>query len=334
MAQEFSSILTVRGRQKLAASLAGGPPLKLAQIAVGDGRNGTYYSPTETQVMLENEKFRGPINDLYQDPINAAWAVVELVIPDEIGDFYVREVGVFDVDGELITIGKFPESYKPVLAAGAGKQLYVRQILEVSNTSAITLVIDPSLVTATRQFVEGKIGSVVDQFTDRFDRLDAKNSVRSATTAPITLSGLQAVDGISLAAGNRILVKDQAAAQENGIYIVSAGVWARAQDADTSIKVSPGMFVTVEEGTKNGGSMWQLITAAPIVLNTTALSWKMAAGRTGIVAGIYNGLTVDDRGRVIDAESIRVCVGIRKTARVGRKRNIKSISGFCADASV
>ena len=306
MAQEFSSILTVRGRQKLAAALAGGAPVQLTHMAIGDGRAGAYYSPTETQVALENEVFRAPINRLAQDTANPAWAVSELVIPDEIGGFYVREVGVFDADGELFCIGKFPESFKPTLPSGAGKQLYVRQILEVSNVAAITLIIDPSLVTATRQYVDELLGNAIATVTDRLDRNDPKNSARAATTAPIALASLQTIDGVVLSPGNRVLVKDQANGGENGIYIAAAGVWVRAADADTSAKVTAGLTITIEEGVQFGGSMWQLITPSPIVLGTTALQFVLAAGRTGIAAGTYNNVTFDNRGRAISGTHVWV----------------------------
>jgi phage-related tail fiber protein len=306
MAQDFFSLLTLRGRQKLAAALAGGQPVQLTEMAVGDGRNGAYYNPSETQVALEHEAFRAGINMLYPDPDNPAWAVAELVIPDEVGGFYVREVGVFDADGELFAIGKFPESFKPVLDSGSGKQLYVRQIMEVSNAQSVTLIIDPSIVMASREFVDQQIAAASDAIKGRIDRMDFKNSVRAATTANIVLAGLQTLDGIALAAGDRALVKNQDDGRTNGIYAIAVGAWSRASDADTSVKVSPGLVVSVEEGERFGGSQWQLVTPAPITLNATALRWEMASGRTGVSANGYNKVIVDARGRVVGGENIKV----------------------------
>ncbi|RFM91911.1 phage tail protein, partial [Salmonella enterica] len=68
-----------------------------------------------------------------------------------------REVGVFDDEGELIAIGKFPESYKPLLPGGCGKQVCIRLIMEVSNTTAVTLTVDPSIVLATRDYVDARL---------------------------------------------------------------------------------------------------------------------------------------------------------------------------------
>jgi hypothetical protein len=119
--------------------------------------------------------------------------------------------------------------------------------------------------------------------------LDVKDSVRVATTANITLSNTQTVDGVALAVGNRVLVKDQSTASTNGIYIVSATAWTRATDADANAEVTSGMFVFVEEGTANGDSGWVLSTDGAIVVGTTALAFSQFSGAGQIVAG--NGLT-------------------------------------------
>jgi hypothetical protein len=119
--------------------------------------------------------------------------------------------------------------------------------------------------------------------------LDVKESVRAATTAPITLSNTQTIDGVALAVGNRVLVKDQATASQNGIYIVDSGAWTRALDANTDAKVNPGLFVFVEQGTVNSDSGWILTTDAPITLDNTSLTFAQFSGAGQITAG--NGLT-------------------------------------------
>ena len=115
--------------------------------------------------------------------------------------------------------------------------------------------------------------------------LDVKDSVRAATTANITLSGTQTIDGVALVAGDRVLVKDQTTGSQNGIYVVAAGAWTRTSDADTSAEVTPGMFTFVEEGTINADSGWVLTTNAAITLNTTALSFTQFSGAGSISAG-------------------------------------------------
>lgn len=132
--------------------------------------------------------------------------------------------------------------------------------------------------------------------------LDVKQSVRAATTGPLTIaSDLEAgdvVDGVTLVAGDRVLVKDQSTGSENGIYVVSAtGAASRADDADTSAEVTAGMFTFVSEGTVNADSGWVLTTNDAITLGTTPLTFAQFSGAGQVTAG--NGLTKS--GNTIDA---------------------------------
>jgi hypothetical protein len=127
--------------------------------------------------------------------------------------------------------------------------------------------------------------------------LDVKASVRAATTAEITLSGEQTIDGVSVVAGNRVLVKNQGTGSENGIYVASASGWSRADDANSSAEVTAGMFTFVSEGTANSDSGWVLTTNDTITLGTTALVFAQFSGAGQITAGA--GLT--KTGNTIDA---------------------------------
>lgn len=119
--------------------------------------------------------------------------------------------------------------------------------------------------------------------------LDVKDSVRVATTANITLSGEQTIDGVAVVAGNRVLVKNQSTASENGIYVAAAGAWSRATDFDADAEVTPGAFTFVEEGTTNGDAGFVLTTNAPITLGSTSLTFAQFSGAGSILAG--DGLT-------------------------------------------
>lgn len=103
---------------------------------------------------------------------------------------------------------------------------------------------------------------------------DFKDSVRVATTANITLSGTQTIDGIGVIASDRVLVKNQTTGADNGVYVVAAGAWTRATDFDTSPEVTAGATIPVEDGTANGDSVWFLATNNPITLATTALTFS------------------------------------------------------------
>jgi hypothetical protein len=137
--------------------------------------------------------------------------------------------------------------------------------------------------------------------------LDVKASVRAATTANITLSGTQTVDGVALIAGDRVLVKNQSTALQNGIYVVAAGSWARSTDADSSAEVTSGLFTFVEEGTVNSDSGWVLSTNGPITLDTTSLAFAQFSGAGQITAG--DGLTKDGNTlNVATASATRIVV--------------------------
>jgi hypothetical protein len=105
-----------------------------------------------------------------------------------------------------------------------------------------------------------------------------KQGVRVATTANITLSGTQTIDNVAVVTGDRVLVKDQTDASENGIYVVAASAWSRASDADTSAKVPSGIFVPVSEGVTDADTLWYLTTNDPITLDTTDLTFREFSG--------------------------------------------------------
>lgn len=147
-----------------------------------------------------------------------------------------------------------------------------------------------------------------------------KASVRAATTANITLSGTQTIDGVAVIANDRVLVKDQTTASANGLYVVAAGAWARASDADVSAEVPAGLAVFVSEGTANGDKAWVLTTNAPITLGSTSLAFAQmtgsASGETNTASnvgaagtGVYDGKSgVDLQFRKLNAASSKLSV--------------------------
>lgn len=153
MAEQFYSILTSIGKAKIANASVLGTKLNLITLAVGDG-NGKYYNPTESQESLIHEVWRGNVGAIATDSENSNWIVIETMIAGNVGGFFIREVGVFDDEGNLIAIGKYPETYKPIVSDGATKDLTIRIILEVSNASNVTLKIDPTIIMATKKDIE------------------------------------------------------------------------------------------------------------------------------------------------------------------------------------
>ncbi|MBU1282696.1 MAG: head decoration protein [Gammaproteobacteria bacterium] len=111
-----------------------------------------------------------------------------------------------------------------------------------------------------------------------------KEPVRAASTANITLSGAQTIDGVSVVAGDRVLVKDQSTGSANGIYVAATGAWSRAADFDAGTEVV-GATVFVSEGTANGNSQWHMTTDGPITIGTTGLVWAQVGGGASYTAG-------------------------------------------------
>jgi phage-related tail fiber protein len=286
---QFLAILTNVGVAKQANANALGIAWKITQMGVGDA-NGTDPQPSAEQNALINEWRRAPLNQLKQDPTNAAIIIAEQVIPAEVGGRWIREIGLYDADGDLVAVANCAPSFKPLLAQGSGRTQVVRMNLIVSNSASVELKIDPSVVLATREFV-----------TSELAKQDFKHSVLVCAPGNIALTGLQTIDGVVVPAGKRVLVAKQTAGKDNGIWVAAAGAWARAADADTSEKVTPGLLVHVEQGTLYGDSGWQLVTDGNLSLGVTSLGFEMAWGRTGVGAGTYRSVTVDKYGRVVSA---------------------------------
>ncbi|HAN4480327.1 TPA: phage tail protein, partial [Escherichia coli] len=130
--------------------------LNLTQMAVGDA-NGVLPTPDPAQTKLINQKRIAPLNLLSVDPNNQSQIIAEQIIPENEGGFWIREIGLYDDEGVLIAVANCPETYKPQLQEGSGRTQTIRMILVVTNTEAITLKIDPSVVLATRKYVDDEV---------------------------------------------------------------------------------------------------------------------------------------------------------------------------------
>ncbi|WP_192859426.1 phage tail protein, partial [Clostridium botulinum] len=162
MAEKFYTILTKVGKAKIANATALGNKVNFTTLKVGDG-GGKYYNPTEEQEDLVNEVWQGNINSIRVDENNPNWVVIEVIIPSSVGGFMIREAGVFDDENNMLAIGKYPETYKPQAQDGSTKDLVIRTNLEISNTSSVTLKVDPTVILATQkdiQILENKIKNI------------------------------------------------------------------------------------------------------------------------------------------------------------------------------
>lgn len=118
--------------------------------------------------------------------------------------------------------------------------------------------------------------------------IDSKPSVRVVAIANLTLSGLQTIDGITVAAGDRVLATAQTTGSQNGVYTAASGAWTRAVDADATGEITPGAFWFIEEGTTYGSSQWRCSNTGTITLGTTAVTIAQFGAATTYAPG--NGL--------------------------------------------
>ncbi|HHE4979905.1 TPA: phage tail protein [Escherichia coli] len=157
MSTKFKTVITTAGAAKLAAAtVPGGKKVTLSAMAVGDG-NGKLPVPDAGQTKLVHEVWRHALNKVSVDNKNKNYIVAELVVPPEVGGFWMRELGLYDDAGTLIAVSNMAESYKPELAEGSGRAQTCRMVIIVSNVASVELSIDASTVMATQDYVDNKI---------------------------------------------------------------------------------------------------------------------------------------------------------------------------------
>ncbi|WP_112072540.1 phage tail protein [Haemophilus influenzae] len=179
MASQYFAILTDYGTRAIAHALSQGQPLQLTQFAVGDG-NGKAVTPTASAIALVHQTHIAPVSAVSLDPRNNKQVIVELTIPENIGGFYIREMGVFDAQNKLIAYANCPESFKPAENSGSGKVQVLRMILKVESSSAVTLSIDNSVIFVTRQQMAPKTITATTQ--NGFDESGHSHEIAKAST--------------------------------------------------------------------------------------------------------------------------------------------------------
>ncbi|HBJ0559297.1 phage tail protein [Escherichia coli] len=155
--RKFKTVITDTGAKKLAQAAApDGKPVRLTHMAVGDG-GGTLPTPDSKQTRLVHEVWRHTVNRVILDATHQNRIIAELLIPPETGGFWIREIGVFDENGDLIAVGNTAESYKPIVAEGSGRAQTFRTILTVSSTATVALTVNNTMVMATVDYVDDKL---------------------------------------------------------------------------------------------------------------------------------------------------------------------------------
>nr|AOY11790.1 fused tail fiber protein [synthetic construct] len=216
MEEKFYIILTKIGREKIANATALGELVGLTKFQVGDS-NGEYYEPTEEQTALKNVVWEGNINSLRIDEKNPNWIVIETILPGTVGGFMIREAAVLDNENNIIAIGKYPETYKPRAEDGSIKDLVVKMILQLSNTSNVTLEVDPTLVFVTQkdiQDLETKIGTVNTKIDTT--KTELTSNIETAKTELNTKIDQLIAGGSNVAYTQRVAIDDWVEDAESG----------------------------------------------------------------------------------------------------------------------
>jgi len=156
MALKFKSVVTTAGQARIAAAMANGTQVDIKQMAVGDG-NGQPTTPVASQTALVHEVYRQAVNSTKVDKTRSNWMVVETIIPASSGGFWMRELGLIAGDGTLLAVCNMAETYKPTLEEGSGRTQTLRMVIAVSDSEAIALTLDDSLILATEEYVNLQI---------------------------------------------------------------------------------------------------------------------------------------------------------------------------------
>ncbi|MDG6240796.1 phage tail protein [Glaesserella parasuis] len=180
MAKTYYSVLTTYGSQLFANAMTNRQAVNIAHFAVGDG-NGRAVQPDSTRTSLVREVHKASISAVSRDPRNNRQVIFELTLPENVGGFWIREMGIFDNAGRLVAIANCPDTYKPRLDEGSGKIQVLRMILLVSSSDAVTLKVDDTVIFVTRGQFTPK--TITANSINGFDDTGHSHAIDTATTS-------------------------------------------------------------------------------------------------------------------------------------------------------
>lgn len=211
----FKSVVTTLGQARIAAAIAAGTDINITQLAVGDG-NGKATTPVASQTKLVKEVYRTPLNSLKLDPSHGNWVIAEAMLSASVGGFWMREMGLFSSDGALIAVCNMADTYKPTLAEGSGRTQTLRMVIAVSNTEAISLLIDDSVIMATEQYVNDLLAAHEKSRNHPDGTTAAKGFVQLSSSVSSTSEALAATPKAVKAANDNANTRVPATRKING----------------------------------------------------------------------------------------------------------------------
>lgn len=233
----FYTLLTKIGAAAWVNAQGSGTTVPLTHMALGDG-NGATIVPSEAMTALKREVHRVPISSITQDVDNPSWLVIEAVVPTAIGGWTLREVGLIGgAQSSLLAVGNFPETYKPQLAEGSGRDLVIRMVVQVSNTSVVQLTIDPSVALATNQSIANAVAAHEAKADPHPQYLNqARGDARYLRTLPAATTAVAGIVRLALLSEAADLSRHDLAVTPAGLaQVLTQAVAAHKAEADPHI---------------------------------------------------------------------------------------------------
>ncbi|MBP0501194.1 tail fiber protein [Escherichia coli] len=263
--RKFKTVITDTGAKKLAQAAApDGKPVRLTHMAVGDG-GGTLPTPDSKQTRLVHEVWRHTVNRVILDATHQNRIIAELLIPPETGGFWIREIGVFDENGDLIAVSNTAESYKPIVAEGSGRAQTFRTILTVSSTATVALTVNNTMVMATVDYVD--------------DKLKEHEQSRRHPDASLTAKGF-----VQLSSATNSVSETQAATPKavKAAYDLANGKYT-AQDASTTRKGLVQLSSATNSTSETQAATPKAVKAAYDLANAKYTAQDATTAQKGIV---------------------------------------------------
>ena len=330
----FFGILTKIGEAKEARAKALGLPVVITEMEVGDGGSDSPPAPDREQTTVIGSKRRAPINRSFVDPSNASWLVIEQVIPEQVGGWWIRQLGLRDADGDLVAVANCPPTYKPLLAEGSARTQVVRMVLQVSSATDFELKVDPSVVLATRQYVDDGLLQKLDKTGTAVaaSKLATARSIALTGdgTASMSFDGTKNVSGALTLANTGVTAGNYGNASTITTFTVDAKGRLTAAgtvavgNAATATKLAAARSFSITGGATAAAVSFD--GSGNVALNVTALDVSkatlgilpVARGGTGlatIAAGAY--LTGAGTGALVPRTSAQVLADIQALPKTG-----------------
>lgn len=296
MSAKFFALLTVIGANKLAKATALGTTLKITQMAVGDG-GGALPTPDTQQTKLVGEKRRAGLNTLFVDPKNDSQIIAEQVIPENEGGYWIREIGLFDDEGSLIAVGNCPETYKPQLQEGSGRTQTIRMILTVSHTESVELKVDPSVILATRDFVNDAIESASKQTLAEVAKIYATKTELSTGLSKVQKSADDANTNANSRVPNTRKINNKPLSADITLTAGDVGAATPAQVNEAKTAASNAQ-ATANSGVSKADAAQKTANDAVSKANTAQTTANDAVGKANTAQTTANNANTNANGRV------------------------------------